>query len=41
MLPEEIVPANVTAKVNQGILQVELPKKTPTHPEEPTSVKIE
>jgi HSP20 family protein len=29
-LPEEIVPSRVTAKVEDGILKVDLPKKTPT-----------
>lgn len=29
-LPEEIIPSKVTARIENGILRVELPKKTPT-----------
>ena len=32
-LPEEILPSRVTAKVENGILKVDLPKKTPTRAE--------
>jgi HSP20 family protein len=32
-LPEEIVPSKVSAKLENGILKVELPKKTPTRAE--------
>lgn len=39
-LPEEIVPSKVTAKMNNGILNVELPKKTPTKVED-ESTKVE
>ncbi len=40
-LPEEIVGAKVTAKMTNGILSVELPKKTPTKVEEPIPVKVQ
>jgi HSP20 family protein len=33
LLPEEIVPSRVAAKVENGILKVDLPKKTPTKTE--------
>jgi HSP20 family protein len=33
-LPEEIVPSKVAAKVENGVLKVDLPKKTPTKAEE-------
>jgi HSP20 family protein len=41
-IPEEIVPSKVSAKMNNGILNVELPKKTPTKVEdESTNVKVQ
>ena len=41
-VPEEIVPSKVNAKMNNGILNVELPKKTPTKAEdESTNVKVQ
>jgi HSP20 family protein len=36
-LPEEIVPSKVDAKVENGVLKVDLPKKTPTKAEEETT----
>ncbi|GKS66619.1 hypothetical protein YTPLAS73_01660 [Nitrosarchaeum sp.] len=39
--PEEIVGSGVNAKMNNGILTVELPKKTPTKVEEPVAVKVQ
>jgi HSP20 family protein len=39
-IPEEIVPSKIDAKMNNGILQVHLPKKIPTKPEEETT-KVE
>ena len=30
--PEEIIPSKISAKMQNGILQVELPKKEPTRP---------
>jgi HSP20 family protein len=40
-LPEEIVPSRVAAKVENGILKVDLPKKTPTKGEgEATKVEV-
>jgi HSP20 family protein len=40
-IPEEIVPSKITAKMNNGILVVDLPKTTPTKPtEETTKVEI-
>jgi HSP20 family protein len=39
-IPEEIVPSKIEAKMNNGILQIELPKKNPTKPEEETT-KVE
>lgn len=40
-LPEEIVPSKVAAKVENGILKVDLPKKTPTKTEgEVTKVDV-
>ena len=41
-LPEEIVTENVKAKMNHGLLELEIPKKTPTKPEEQegTTVRI-
>ena len=29
-IPEEILPSKITAKMNNGILQIEIPKKDPT-----------
>ncbi len=40
-LPAEIVASKVAAKMNNGILTVEFPKKTPTKVEEPVAVKVE
>ncbi len=40
-IPEEIVGSKVTAKVQNGILTVELPKKVPTKIESPIPVKVE
>jgi len=31
-IPEEILPSKVTAKMNNGILKVDVPKKTPSRP---------
>ncbi len=31
-LPEEILPSKITAKMNNGILQVDVPKKAPSRP---------
>ncbi len=39
-VPEEILPSKINAKMNNGILQIELPKKSPTKPEEETT-KVE
>lgn len=40
-LPEEIIPSKVTARVDNGILKVELPKKVPTKGEgEATKVDV-
>jgi HSP20 family protein len=40
-LPEEIVPSKVSAKVEDGILKVDLPKRTPTRTEgETTKVDV-
>jgi len=40
-LPEEIIPSKVAAKLENGILNVELPKKTPTKGEsEATKVNV-
>jgi HSP20 family protein len=36
-IPEEIVPSKVDAKMNNGILQIQLTKKVPTRPEEETT----
>src|SRR3989304_221849 len=38
-IPEEIIGSKVTAKMSNGILTVELPKKTPIKVEEPILVK--
>lgn len=41
VLPEEILPSKVTAKVENGILKVDLPKRTPTKAEsESTKVDV-
>lgn len=41
-IPEEIISSKVSAKMNNGILNVELPKKTPTKAEEESSkVKVQ
>jgi HSP20 family protein len=40
-LPEEIVSSKVTAKMTNGVLTVELPKKTPTKVEQPVAIKIQ
>ena len=40
-LPEEIVPSKVAAKVENGVLKVDLPKKTPTKGEgEATKIDV-
>jgi HSP20 family protein len=31
-IPEEIIPSKITAKMNNGILQIEIPKKDPSRP---------
>ena len=38
---EEIIPSKVSAKMNNGILQIELPKKMPAKLEEKEATKIE
>lgn len=40
-MPEEVVSSKVTATMNNGILTVELPKKTPTKVEEPVQIKVQ
>jgi HSP20 family protein len=40
-LPDEILPGNVKAKMNHGLLELELPKRTPTKPEEQEGTRIE
>jgi HSP20 family protein len=40
-LPEETVSSKVTAKMINGILTVELPKKIPTKVEEPAQIKVQ
>src|ERR671925_608296 len=41
ILPEEIVPSKVAAKVENGVLKVDLPKKTPTKGEgEATKIDV-
>jgi HSP20 family protein len=37
--PEEIVPSKVDAKMENGVLHVQVPKKTPTKNEE-TNVQV-
>ena len=39
-VPDEILPSKIDAKMNNGILQIHLPKKIPTKPEEETT-KVE
>jgi HSP20 family protein len=39
-IPEEIIPSKIEAKMNNGILQIQLPKKAPTKVEEETT-KVE
>lgn len=39
-VPEEILSSKINAKMNNGILQIELPKKNPTKPEE-EATKVE
>ena len=40
--PEEIVPSKINAKMQNGILQVEIPKKEPTRPAgRSTRIRIE
>jgi HSP20 family protein len=40
-LPEEIVPSKIAAKVENGVLKVDLPKKTPTKGEgEATKIDV-
>lgn len=41
ILPEEIVPSKVAAKVENGVLKVDLPKKTPTKSGEGEATKID
>jgi HSP20 family protein len=31
-IPEEVIPSKITAKMNNGILQVDVPKKAPSRP---------
>jgi HSP20 family protein len=40
-LPDEILPGNVKAKMNHGLLELELPKRTPTKPEEQEGTRVE
>ncbi len=40
-LPEEIVGTKVTAKMTNGTLSVELPKKTPAKVEKPIPIKVQ
>lgn len=40
-LPDEIIGSKVTAKMANGILTIDLPKKNPAKTEEPLSVKIQ
>ena len=40
-VPEDVVDSRVTAKMQNGVLTVELPKKTPTKVDNPVSVKVE
>lgn len=39
-VPEEIVPSKVNAKMENGILKLELPKKTPTKSDDETRVEV-
>jgi HSP20 family protein len=36
-IPEEIIPSKIDANMNNGILQVQLPKKVPSKPDEETT----
>lgn len=38
--PEEIVPSKIEAKMENGVLHIEVPKKTPTKSEEETNVQV-
>lgn len=40
-LPEEVISSKTTAKMTNGVLTVELPKKTPTKIEQPLAIKIQ
>lgn len=40
-LPDGVVSSKITAKMNNGILTVELPKQTPTKVEEPVQIKVQ
>ncbi|HXP51888.1 MAG TPA: Hsp20/alpha crystallin family protein, partial [Bacteroidia bacterium] len=39
-IPDEVLPSKIDAKMNNGILQIQLPKKIPTKAEEETT-KVE
>ena len=39
-VPEEIVPSKVSAKMDNGILKVELPKKVPTKSDEEARIEV-
>jgi HSP20 family molecular chaperone IbpA len=39
-VPEEIVPSKVAAKVNNGILTLELPKRKSSKAEQSTKVEV-
>ena len=39
-IPDEVLPSKIDAKMNNGILQIQLPKKIPTKAEEET-IKVE
>lgn len=39
-VPEEIVPSKVSAKMENGILRIELPKKAPTKGEEEARIEV-
>ena len=39
--PEEILSGNVKAKMNHGLLELEIPKKTPSKPEEQEGTRVE
>lgn len=40
-LPEEVVGSKATAKMDNGVLTIELPKKTPTKVEKPMAIKVQ